>query len=204
VWQDNSQVGRLVAEIAGESAECIPELRPLWLALRDHHHAVAPEFGPIWDDEESWGRRRAHHERALAGAGAFLLVAREAGTAVGYALVTLRGASYTWRHPPAHGELEAISVLPEAQGRGLGRALVERSYAELAERGIDTMTLRVIEGNAQARGFYEHMGFAPWVVELRGKRVSPSITGTGENEVSPSITGTGDLRRRYGCGPQKT
>jgi len=78
------------------------------------------------------------------------------------------------------------------------------------------MTLRVIEGNAQARGFYEHMGFAPWVVELRGKRVSPSITGTGENEVSPpitgtgenevspSITGTGDLRRRYGCGPQET
>jgi ribosomal protein S18 acetylase RimI-like enzyme len=225
VWQDNTQVGHLVAEIRREGAECIAELRPLWLALRDHHRAVAPQLGPVWNDEESWGRRRAHHERALAGAGAFVLVAREAGRAVGYALVTLRGASYTWRYPAAHGELEAISVLPEAQGDGIGRALVERCYAELAERGIDTMTLRVIEGNAQARGFYERMGFAPWVVELRGRRVSvelrgsggspsvtstgettvsPPITGTGENEVSPSITGTGDLRRRYGCGPQET
>jgi len=159
-----------VAEIAREGPECIPELRPLWLALRDHHHAAAPELGAVWDDEESWGRRRAHHERALAGAGAFVLVAREAGRAVGYALVTLRGASFTWREPATHGELEAISVLPEVQGAGVGRALVEGCYAELAEKGIDTMTLRVIEGNAQARGFYERMGFAPWVVELRGKR----------------------------------
>lgn len=168
MFQENTQAGRRVAEIRREGPECIPELRSLWLALRDHHHAVAPELGPIWDDEESWSRRRAHHERALAGAGTFVLVAREEGCAVGYALVTLRGASYTWREPAAHGELEAISVLPEAQGGGIGRTLVERCYAELAERGIDTMTLRVIEGNAQARGFYARMGFAPWVVELRG------------------------------------
>jgi ribosomal protein S18 acetylase RimI-like enzyme len=164
-----------VAEIRREGPECIPELRPLWLALRDHHHAVAPELGPIWDDEESWGRRRAHHERALAGAGTFVLVAREAGRAVGYALITLRGASYTWREPPAHGELEAISVLPEAQGRGIGRSLIEHAYAELAQRGADTMTLRVVEANAQARAFYARMGFAPWVVELRGRAFSPSV-----------------------------
>ncbi len=187
-----------MAEIARESAECIRELRPLWLALRDHHRAVAPQLGPIWNDEESWGRRRAHHEQALAGAGAFVLVAREAGAAVGYALVTLRGASYTWRYPAAHGELEAISVLPEAQGGGIGRALIEGCYAELAERGIDTMTLRVIEGNAQARGFYARMGFAPWVVELRGQRVSRSVTATGENEVSPPVLSSSDLRRRHG------
>ncbi len=197
-----------MVEIHREGAECIPELRPLWLALRDHHQAVAPELGEIWDDEDSWGRRRAHHERALAGAGAFLLVARAFQRAVGYALVTLRGPSYTWRRPAAHGELEAISVLPEAQGRGIGRALVEHAYAQLAQRGIDTMTVRVIEGNAQARAFYARMGFAPWVVELRGSRagtgentVSPPVTGTGENTVSPPVTGTGDLRRRH---PQET
>jgi ribosomal protein S18 acetylase RimI-like enzyme len=167
-----------VAEIRREGSECIPELRPLWLALRDHHHAVAPELGPIWDDDESWARRRAHHEQALAGAGTFVLVAREDGRAVGYALVTLRGASATWREPPAHGELEAISVLPEAQGRGIGRSLIEHAYAELAQRGVDTMTLRVVEANAQARAFYARMGFAPWVVELRGRAASPSVART--------------------------
>jgi ribosomal protein S18 acetylase RimI-like enzyme len=179
-------------EIRREGANCIPELRPLWLALRDHHHAVAPELGAVRDDEDSWGRRRAHHERALAGAGAFALVAREEGRAVGYALVTLRGASASWREPSAYGELETLSVLPEARGRGIGRALVKHAYAELAERGIDTMTVRVVEANALARGFYERMGFAPWVVELRGTRGSPQRSGAGENTVSPPVTGTGE------------
>jgi ribosomal protein S18 acetylase RimI-like enzyme len=162
-----------VIEIRREGAECIPELPPLWLALRDHHAAVAPELGAVRDDEESWGPRRAHHERAMACGGSFVLVAREEGRAVGYTMVTLRGASFTWREPAVHGELEAISVLPMAQGRGIGRALVEHASAKLAERGVHTMTLRVVEANAQARGFYARMGFAPWGVELRERGISP-------------------------------
>lgn len=57
----------------------IDSLRPLWLALRDHYHAVAPELGPVRSDEDSWARRRADYARWLADEGAFCLVAREGG-----------------------------------------------------------------------------------------------------------------------------
>ncbi|HEV2769980.1 MAG TPA: GNAT family N-acetyltransferase [Solirubrobacteraceae bacterium] len=160
-------------EIAREGPECVTELRPLWLAVRDHHHEVAPHFGDVWEEEESWRLRRAHHETVLNQPGAFVLVAREAGRPVGYALVTLRGPSPTWREPAHRGELEVLSVLAAYRGQGLGRALVEGCYEELAAEGIDTMTLRVVADNAPARAFYEALGFDPWVVELRGTRRGP-------------------------------
>jgi len=162
-----------MAEIAREGTECVPELRPLWLAVRDHHREVAPHFGEVWGEQESWRLRRAHHEAVLAQPGAFVLVARDAGRAVGYALVTLRGPSPTWREPAHHGELEVLSVLASHRGRGLGRALVEGCYDELAAEGVVTMTLRVVAENAPARAFYEALGFTPWVVELRGTRRRP-------------------------------
>ena len=50
--------------------------------------------------------------------------------------------------------LEMLFLLPEAQGKGLGRALLQY--------GMDRYGLRelaVNEQNSQARGFYERMGF---------------------------------------------
>lgn len=52
-------------------------------------------------------------------------------------------------------ELEMLFLAPEARGQGLGR--------QLLEYGIETFgvpQLGVNEQNPQARGFYEHMGFA--------------------------------------------
>lgn len=59
------------------------------------------------------------------------------------------------------GEIEAIYVRPEAQGRGLGGQLLAASSADLAARGFDTLVLWVLTDNAPARGFYEHEGFSP-------------------------------------------
>ncbi len=50
--------------------------------------------------------------------------------------------------------LEMLFLLPEARGKGLGRALLQY--------GMDRYGLRelaVNQQNPQARGFYEHMGF---------------------------------------------
>ena len=50
--------------------------------------------------------------------------------------------------------LEMLFLLPEARGKGLGRALLQY--------GMDRYGLRelaVNEQNPQARGFYERMGF---------------------------------------------
>lgn len=58
------------------------------------------------------------------------------------------------------GELYAIYLLPEAQGRGAGRELVRTVARRLAERGMRSMLLWVFEENAPARRFYERMGGA--------------------------------------------
>jgi len=56
------------------------------------------------------------------------------------------------------GELYAIYLLRDFQGRGLGRALVEAAATDLAGRGITSMAVWVLRDNLAARGFYERLG----------------------------------------------
>lgn len=58
------------------------------------------------------------------------------------------------------GEVYAIYVDPEAQGRGIGRALMDAGVRGLATRGFAEAILWVFEANVPARGFYERMGWA--------------------------------------------
>lgn len=95
------------------------------------------------------------------------LVAVLDGEVVGY--VGLRSSGPT----PSHDhvlELSGFGVLPSAQRRGVGRALVERALADARERGARKVTLRVLGHNAEARGLYERCGFEVEGV-LRGEYV---------------------------------
>ncbi len=53
-----------------------------------------------------------------------------------------------------------LAALPERQGSGLGRAIMQAAEAWLAERGIWKVQLLIREENAAVRGFYEHLGYA--------------------------------------------
>lgn len=66
-------------------------------------------------------------------------------------------ASVTAEHP-AHLH---IDLLPEAQGAGAGRRLIEHLIAELRDRGVPGVHLGVDRANVRARGFYAHLGFRP-------------------------------------------
>jgi ribosomal protein S18 acetylase RimI-like enzyme len=57
---------------------------------------------------------------------------------------------------PAHLH---IDILPRAQGRGLGRDLMEQLFASLREAGAEAVHLGVGERNENARRFYAHLGF---------------------------------------------
>ncbi|MFN3866350.1 MAG: GNAT family N-acetyltransferase [Demequina sp.] len=57
---------------------------------------------------------------------------------------------------PAHLH---IDVLPEAQGRGAGRALIEAMAAELSRRGLPGVHLVVGKENVGAQAFYPRVGF---------------------------------------------
>ncbi len=60
-----------------------------------------------------------------------------------------------------------IDLLPRAQGQGLGRALTERLWQALRERGVPGVHLGVGAANTNAQSFYRHLGYQvfreqPW------------------------------------------
>jgi ribosomal protein S18 acetylase RimI-like enzyme len=57
------------------------------------------------------------------------------------------------------GEIEALYVDPDAQGAGLGAALVAQARAELAAAGFERVTLWTFRHNPASRRFYERLGF---------------------------------------------
>jgi hypothetical protein len=55
-----------VPEIVRGDASRIDRLQPLWLALREHHGSVTPEWGALRPAGESWARRRTTYADILA------------------------------------------------------------------------------------------------------------------------------------------
>jgi GNAT superfamily N-acetyltransferase len=162
----------MAAELVIGGVELVPELRELWLALRAHHGAVTAgdaTMPPLLPEEESWRMRRDDYERWLAEPDAFVVVAREAGRLVGYAMVTVNEGSPTWRFGRS-GDVESLSVLPGARGRGLGVALLDAVEARLAAAGVDELRLTVVAANADARRFYAREGFTERFVTLTRRR----------------------------------
>jgi GNAT superfamily N-acetyltransferase len=74
------------------------------------------------------------------------------------------------------GELWAIYVLPNAQKKGVGRALMQTAISGLRQRHCPTATLWVLTENHNARAFYEETGWkltkATKEVEMGGKPLS--------------------------------
>jgi GNAT superfamily N-acetyltransferase len=56
------------------------------------------------------------------------------------------------------GELAALYVLPDRQGKGIGGSLLRRLAGELAKLGFTSLHVGVLTANHPARGFYEAMG----------------------------------------------
>lgn len=53
-----------------------------------------------------------------------------------------------------------VAIRPQHRGQGIGRALMERVFAEARQLGARRATLEVRESNGAARRFYERLGFA--------------------------------------------
>jgi len=88
------------------------------------------------------------------------LVAEAGGVVVGFCSAggaRLPGADD--READSTGEVYAIYVLPDAQGMGAGRALLEAADDAMREQGFTRAILWVLAGNAPAIAFYERMGW---------------------------------------------
>ena len=154
-------------EIARGDASRIDELRPVYLSLRDHHHELTPDWGPVRPDEDSWRRRRETYAAILAEGGS-LHLALDGDRIVGLAICERHpNESATWQQPADAFAIVDFVLLPEARGTGAGARLMAAVEADARERGIASLDLMVIDANAGARRFYERMGFEPAIVNYR-------------------------------------
>ena len=80
----------------------------------------------------------------------------EAGKVLGVAMVTMRPELLS-HAPSAH--LEALVVAENAEGQGVGSALLASVEEEAQQRGALSMSLTVFARNQRARKVYERAGY---------------------------------------------
>jgi ribosomal protein S18 acetylase RimI-like enzyme len=102
-------------------------------------------------DEAGYAER---WRRTLTDGSGRVYVAEAAAAVVGFA----SGGRERAGEDGYEGELYAIYILDEAQGRGHGRRLVQAVAGGLREMGLGDMIVWVLRDNQPARRFYERLG----------------------------------------------
>jgi GNAT superfamily N-acetyltransferase len=93
-----------------------------------------------------------------------LVAADEAGRALGIAALVFHRS--TWS-PSWYCYLEDLFVAPAARGTGIGRALIEATYAEADRRGASRTYWATQEKNETARTLYDRLGQLTDFVQYR-------------------------------------
>ena len=104
-------------------------------------------------------RRAFERDTAGRAASGAVLVARRAGGIVGSASVLRAATPYSRVAVPGEAELRLLAVDPEAQGGGLGEALLRASLEAALEWGADALVLDTGALNVRAQVLYERLGF---------------------------------------------
>lgn len=100
---------------------------------------------------------RTHFGRFRAYPNYRLFVATEGDEVVGtYSLLVMDNLAK--RGAPS-GVVEDVGVMPEWQGRGVGRAMMAHALEECRKAGCYKLTLSSNEKRVAAHGFYESLGF---------------------------------------------
>jgi len=89
-----------------------------------------------------------------------LLLLEEVGADGAEASGRLLGVHWTKRRTPEVGEVHNLALHPDAQGRGLGGALLDAGVAHLARVGSREVILWVDAENAPALALYRSRGFS--------------------------------------------
>ncbi len=120
--------------------------------------------------EERDRMRLMHLEPAVKEGDAFVLVADDGGTPIGWVIVhTNYRDDQDWSPPDGDtvafqsGEnayLENIAVTPRARSNGVGRMLIEAAQTEAKRRGKKYLWLHTAENNVMAHKLFEREGWA--------------------------------------------
>lgn len=88
---------------------------------------------------------------------------------------------------PTVGYVHMIATSPNVRGRGLGRNLYERFFADVAGRGVREVRAVTWPGNRTSVAFHRALGFeidaGPGTQRLYGTPAYPDDDGEGEDRV---------------------
>ena len=118
------------------------------------HESEIAQAVALWEAcglTRPWNEPRADAALALSGPSSTILAARRDGALVGSTIVG---------HDGHRGWVYYMSVRPGLQGRGIGTLLMRAAEDWLRQRGIPKLNLMVRGDNAQARRFYETLGYS--------------------------------------------
>ncbi len=133
------------------------------LLVRVHHDFDARRFiAPTDQTETSYGSFLGSQ---IAEKNIIVLVAEREGEVVGYTYAGVEGFDYMALRGPA-GVLYDIVVDPARRGRGVGRALLDATIAELAARGAPRVVLSTAQRNEAAQRLFTAAGFRPTMIEM--------------------------------------
>ncbi len=96
--------------------------------------------------------------RSLSPREAFFVAEEETGRIIGYQSIDRWSSLFG---SMSHVAQLGTFLLPEARGRGVGRALAERSLAFARESGYEKIVIQVRGSNIRAQAFYRALGFVP-------------------------------------------
>jgi len=136
----------MAAEIARMRPEDEPDFLALTCAFYQHERFVF---------DASASGRMVRHILSNPQVGAVYL-ARQDGRALGYLVLT---HCYSLEFGGSFILLDEIFVLPEAQGTGLGKRLIDTASAYCRENGFGYLRLEVQKKNARAVDVYRTYGF---------------------------------------------
>ncbi|MEW6322975.1 MAG: N-acetyltransferase, partial [Acidobacteriota bacterium] len=88
--------------------------------------------------------------------------------------IGLAGVALTTTIAPGVAHLAQLAVAPAAQGRGVGRQLLDAVLDQLQVLGYERVTLMVSEDNAPARSLYAAAGFTAGPRFLFASRAMPA------------------------------
>ena len=155
------------------SAQDIPALEPLWVAVHHVHEASMPELAPYVSDVQTWVERRSLYESVFEKPDTVLLLAYDGDDLVGYALSHVLPLDETWigdtwRTGQRIAELESLAVRESHRGQGIGSALLDRIDDALEAQGIRDVFVGALAANEGALRLYARRGFRPtWLYMSR-------------------------------------
>jgi len=125
-------------------------------------HRLASFDPPAWRPPEDIVQGEARTLQAFFAAppaGSELLIAdSDQGGRLGFAYLERLQDYFTLEW---HGHVGMLVVIEEAEGKGVGSALMRAAEAWARDGGYRKLTLNVFAANRKARALYEHLGYAP-------------------------------------------